>query len=74
MENGVIDIVLLQPFRAEGIDPEGHRLRQSDGIGKLHFTPVGQIGGDDSDPAGDILSGLKGMADTKVINASEYVL
>ena len=35
---------------------------------------VGQIGGDDSDPTGDILSGLKGMADTKVINASDYVL
>lgn len=35
---------------------------------------VGQIGGDDSDPAGDILSGLKDMANTKVINATDYVL
>ena len=49
------------------------RQEQEDAVA-LVCEGVGQIGGDDSDPTGDILSGLKGMADTKVINASDYVL
>src|SRR5260370_4820568 len=46
--------------RAEGLDHDGGRVGNADGVGKLHFAPLGQAGGDDI--LGDIARRISGRA------------
>src|SRR5258708_4961061 len=46
--------------RAEGFDHDGGRVGDADGIGELHFAPLGQAGGDDV--LGDIARRISGRA------------
>ena len=42
-----LKITIRDRTGTERIDQNRHRLRNSDGIGELHFTPVGQSSGND---------------------------
>ena len=49
-------LACLDLLGAEGLDQDGHRLGDADGVGHLHLAAVGRAGGDHvlGDPAGGV--------------------